>query len=113
MLKSLAQESEFRYHFSARLRPWVHYVPVSYSGADIVQKVEWLRKHNLMAKRIADNARNFARSYLRLEDYYCYIASLLETIGTLSANTNKFNNVSALQSFSPRPIDLLKYGNPY
>ncbi len=33
------QQSEFEYHFSGRLVPWVHYVPLSYNTADVVAKV--------------------------------------------------------------------------
>jgi Glycosyl transferase family 90 len=35
----MLQESEFSYHFSTRLKPWVHYVPLTYSASDIVEKV--------------------------------------------------------------------------
>lgn len=40
----LLQESEFSYHFSSRLRPWVHYVPLSYSASDLIEKIEWLKE---------------------------------------------------------------------
>lgn len=73
----LLQESEFSYHFSERLKPWVHYVPLAYNAADVVEKIEWLKAHDHLAQRIANNARNFGRSYLRLEDYYCYVSSYL------------------------------------
>jgi hypothetical protein len=35
----LLQSSSFSYHFSARLQPWVHYVPLASSMADIIDKV--------------------------------------------------------------------------
>ena len=35
----LLQMSTFAYHFSARLVPWVHYVPLSYSMSDVIDKV--------------------------------------------------------------------------
>ena len=38
----LLQEKGFSYHFSARLQPWVHYVPLSYSMADLIDKVNIL-----------------------------------------------------------------------
>eukprot|EP01032_Pedospumella_encystans_P008582 gene8582-10168_t len=34
----LLQASTFSYHFSARLVPWVHYVPLSHSMADLIDK---------------------------------------------------------------------------
>ncbi len=91
----LLQQSEFNYHFSARLKPWVHYVPISYSTADVISKIEWLKAHDDMAQRIAENARNFGRSYLRLEDYYCYISTALYTIGALEKDSD------VLEPFDP------------
>jgi hypothetical protein len=84
----MLQESEFSYHFTARLKPWVHYVPIAYNAADVVEKIEWLKAHDHLAQRIASNARNFGKSYLRLEDYYCYIASALETVAAITKNTS-------------------------
>ena len=40
----LMQMNTFAYHFSARLVPWVHYVPLSYSMADIIDKVSIIWK---------------------------------------------------------------------
>lgn len=98
----LLQESEFRYHFSALLKPWVHYVPISYSTADATAKVEWLRAHDDLARKIAENGRNFARSHLRLEDYHCYIISLLEAAAAATANTTALKpfNATLLASLS-------------
>ena len=74
----MLQRSEFLYHFSARLKPWVHYVPLSYSMAELTRKVEYLKANDHLAKRLAMNARAFADSYLRLEDYFCYTLAALE-----------------------------------
>ena len=57
----LLQEAGFDYHFSTRLQPWVHYVPLTYSMADATEKIEWLIAHDDMARRIAQNARNFGK----------------------------------------------------
>lgn len=79
----LLQKSSSNYHFSSRLKPWVHYVPISTTGADIIHKIKWLRRHDNLARRIARNGYNFGRSYLRLEDYLCYTATALESLGKL------------------------------
>jgi len=76
----LLQESDYSYHFSERLKPWVHYVPILYSGADVAEKVRWLQEHDDLAERIAQNALIFAKSYLRLEDYLCYVATALDAV---------------------------------
>ncbi len=47
------------YHITSRLQPWVHYVPIANTGADVAEKVQWLKDHEDMAKQIAINGRNF------------------------------------------------------
>ena len=84
----LLQSTTFRYHFSARLIPWVHYVPLSYSSGDLIEKIEWLQKHDHLAQQIADNGRNFGKSYLRMEDYFCYVGAALQLVGRLEQGTN-------------------------
>lgn len=97
----LLQTSSYVYHFSARLKPWVHYVPVSYALSDLTEKVMWLRDHDDLARQIAANGKAFADSYLRYEDYHCYIASALYTVGRL------LNGSTAVtEPFSPIPVDL-------
>ena len=84
----LLAHSPFSYHFSARLKPWVHYVPLTYSCSDLAEKIEWLRANDHLARQIAINGRNFGKSYLRLEDYYCYIASTLKTLSNIMNQTD-------------------------
>lgn len=93
----LLQEGALRYHFSARLIPWVHYVPLSYSSADLVRKVRWLRDHDELAQQLAANARAFARSYLRIEDYYCYALHAMEAVASGMGD-------DADDAFSPREV---------
>lgn len=97
---TLLQTTGFEYHFSSRLKPWVHYVPISYNAADIITKIEWLNNHQDLAYKIAQNARVFGESYLRLKDYYCYMATLLKSLGDLYNNTN----TDVMQVFNPRPM---------
>jgi hypothetical protein len=84
----LIQNHHFEYHFSARLKPWEHYVPISYSTADLISKVLWLQKHDRLAFQLAKNARIFGLSYLRLEDFLCYDAHLLQTIASTMENSD-------------------------
>jgi hypothetical protein len=86
----LLQETDLQYHFSARLKPWVHYVPLSYTAADIVEKVKWLQEHDDLARQIAKNGWNFGQSYLRLEDYYCYAATALHEISQVETDEAKY-----------------------
>lgn len=91
----LLQKSAFSYDFSARMIPWVHYVPLSYSAADVAVKIKWLQANDKMALQIARNARNFGRSYLRLEDHLCYVASAFEALAEMQ------NGTDVLKPWSP------------
>lgn len=93
----LLQHHKYEYHFSSRLKPWVHYVPVSLSAADLIRKIEWLKKHDRMAYRIARNSRAFGQSHLRLEDFLCYNANLLQTLASIMNSTD-----------AARPFDAIK-----
>ncbi len=56
-------------------------MPVSFALDDVVEKVEYLRANDHLARRIATNGKAFADSYLRLEDHFCYVAAALNTLG--------------------------------
>ena len=86
------------YYFFNRLRPWVHYVPLSYSMAELPSIVEHLLKHENVAKRLASNSRAFGESYLRLEDYLCHSAAILEGFG------NALKDSDILQPFNATKI---------
>ncbi len=93
---------EFGYHFSDRLKPYVHYVPISRDGADLVDKIEWLQRNDHLAYQIAMNGQNFAQSYLRFEDLLCFAAYAVRQSGnyaTEEAKTPSKNPIPAL-SFS-------------
>jgi hypothetical protein len=95
----LLQESEFSYHFSSRLKPWVHFVPLTITTADVIDKIIWLKNNEKAAYRIANNAKAFGQSYLRLEDYFCYTLTALETVSNITKNT-----LASKISFSKKKI---------
>ena len=90
----LIQENDALSHFSARLRPWVHYVPITHTAADVADKIRWLQEHDDLAYQLAKNAFFFGRSYLRLEDYYCYVSNAVAAIAQVE-------EPDAKQPFSP------------
>lgn len=95
----LLQTSDVEYYFSNRLKPWVHYVPIAYNAADLIKKILWLQEHDEFAYRIARNAKIFGKSFMRLEDYYCWVAAVLKSLGEL------FNGTDALIPFDPVRIE--------
>ena len=44
------------------LQPWVNYVPVADDMSDLVEKIEWLRAHDDVARRIGENGHALAMS---------------------------------------------------
>ena len=98
----LLQTTEFEYHFSARLKPWVHYVPIAYNLGDVIRKVAWLKAHDHAAYKIAQNGKAFGESFLRLEDYFCYFGTLLHSLGKLYEKSN------ATIPFDPKPLQVAK-----
>jgi len=100
----LYMETHLQYHITPRLRPWVHYVPLSSSGADLIVKLKWLMTNDNLAQRIAQNGYNFGKSYLRLEDYICYAATALQTVALLQKGS------SALIPWTPVNISDLPIG---
>ncbi len=44
---------------------------------DLIEKLEWLKANDKLARQIARNGYAFGRSYLRLEDFYCYVGAAL------------------------------------
>jgi hypothetical protein len=74
-------------------------VPLTYSLVDLESKIEWLQTHDDLAHQLAKNAKAFGRSYLRLEDHFCYIASALEFVGKLAEGTG-----AAQAAFDPMQL---------
>lgn len=72
----------------------MHYVPIAHSGADIVDKIKWLRDNDDSAYQIAKNAYFFGQSFLRLEDLFCHAARSLVEIA-------KVELPSAKEGFAP------------
>ena len=64
------------------------YVPLAHSSADLIEKIEWLRRNDGMAQQLATNARNFGTSYLRVEDYLCYAGAALSLLADLEQGSD-------------------------
>jgi len=84
----LLPKTPFHYHFSSKLEPWVHYVPLSYTSSDLIEKIEFLKAHDDIAQQIARNGLNFGKSFLRFEDNLCYALAALKTVGDVEAGSD-------------------------
>jgi hypothetical protein len=68
------QQSDDIQFFYDELIPWKHYIPVQADLSDVMEKIQWAKSHDLEAKEIAQNAREFALTHLMPEHtlLYCY-----------------------------------------
>jgi len=71
--------SVLQFHFSGKLLPWVHYVPLSTSGADLAAKVRYLIENDNLAQQIAENGKNIMKIciYIILTNYMCLLLFII------------------------------------
>lgn len=107
----------------------MHYVPLAYNMADATDMIEWLIDHDELAQQLAINARNFGnealiqffmelfhflyvyiscnlpsgKSYLRLEDYYCYTATAMHQLASMQEGSDVLTPFNATRI--PIPVD--------
>lgn len=71
---------ENEYWFKRFLRPMVDYVPIQYNLSDLKEKIDWLVKNDDNAKRIAENAMNFARRVFSPEFQKRYVREEIQRL---------------------------------
>ncbi|KAG6380385.1 glycosyltransferase family 90 protein [Boletus reticuloceps] len=59
--------------YTSRIAPWVHYVPIQVSYADLYDAVAFFREHDALASRIARAGRAWSRRYWRRTDMTAYL----------------------------------------
>ncbi len=69
-------ESTQKQWFYNGIKPFEHYIPI-FSEQDLLTKLEWAKKHESNVLAIINNANNFARNNLEIEDMFAYIAFLI------------------------------------
>ena len=65
------------------LKPYVHYIPVEMDLSDLMDKIEWAKKHDDLARKIAENGQDFVKNHLRKVDFDCYMSRLFLEMATL------------------------------
>ncbi len=73
----LKQDSPYFEHFYNQLQPWVHYVPVDRDLDNLKDRLAWLDANEKDARKMASEARQFARQHLMPQNTLCYHAQLL------------------------------------
>jgi hypothetical protein len=77
------QESQYFEFWYPSLKPYVHYVLISYDGSDVLHKLEWARAHIITFSLIASTAKAFAEQFLTDDHVACYWHRLLERYSKL------------------------------
>lgn len=72
------QQSEDSQWFYDALEPWVHYIPIKHRIEDLIDQIQWAKKHDALCEKIAMNATSFVKENLMIEDVYFYMFLVLE-----------------------------------
>lgn len=80
------QESTNIQWFYRNLEPNKNYIPVANDLSDLVEKINWAKKHDNEAKKIMLSANEFANNNLKQSDIFLYLYLLLIEISKLEKN---------------------------
>jgi len=72
------QDSPDSQWFYDALKPYVHYVPISYDMNDLLAQIEWAKQHEEECCQISENAQRFVLENLMIEDIYYYFLNILQ-----------------------------------
>lgn len=97
----------FREHYYAKLKPWVHYVPVDADLANLEQIRDWLDTPNghAEARAIRDRQASLVRASLRPEDLVCYVVRLVHS----NARLQDFEADEATMDLVGREFDIFSH----
>ncbi|CAI9620176.1 unnamed protein product, partial [Staurois parvus] len=85
----LKQDSIYYEHFYSELQPWKHYVPFRKDLSDLLEKIKWVKDHDIEAKKIAQAGQEFARNNLMGEHIFCYYFKLFQAYAKLQVSKPK------------------------
>jgi len=71
--RTLTDSDWERARYTSRIAPWVHYVPIQVSYADLYDAVAFFRVQDALGRRIARAGRAWSRRYWRREDMAAYL----------------------------------------
>ena len=75
------------------LIPWVHYVPIKTDLSDLCEKIRWVKDNDDKARVIAENAHEFVRDQLSLDNVNLYVATLIHRMGELTIQGQNITEV--------------------
>lgn len=77
-------DSDWIQWYYAKLKPFVHFVPVKHDLDDLPAKIEWAKAHDSEAKAIARKARKFALEHLTMADHLAYLYFVINKYSQLN-----------------------------
>ena len=75
----LKTDSPFMQWYFDKLKPWIHYVPLSRDLSDLMEKIDWINAHDSECERISHEATSLIKS-LTFEKEVMNTVELLEQI---------------------------------
>lgn len=72
------QDSTFYEYFYKKLKPMHHYVPINRDLSNLVEKIQWAKENDDIARKIAQQAQQFANENLTPDKVLCYHVTLLK-----------------------------------
>ncbi|KAJ9614656.1 hypothetical protein H2200_002793 [Cladophialophora chaetospira] len=95
---AVLKQSIFKEWHDGRLVPWVHFIPISASGAELAETVRFLTQEEAgqeIGKRIASQGREWARRTLRMVDLeLTYLRVLMEYGRLFDEGRDEFTGTS-------------------
>ncbi|XP_051488011.1 protein O-glucosyltransferase 2 isoform X1 [Apus apus] len=88
----LKQDSIYYEHFYNELQPWKHYIPFKSDLSDLLEKLQWAKKHDEEAKSIAKSGQEFARNSLMGDHIFCYYFKLFQEYARLQVSEPKIRD---------------------
>jgi hypothetical protein len=77
--------------FSDMLEPYVHYVPIKSDLSDLIDQINWCKKHDEECQKIAQNSLNFYNKYLTKKGVLDYLEKVLFVLKDNMYGNNKPN----------------------
>jgi hypothetical protein len=82
---------------SARLVPWVHFVPVREDLDDLAERAQWLADHDAEARKIAQAALRLGEAIARPQHVYCYFAHALHALRRVPVDRARLRDEAAMR----------------
>ena len=103
----LLVESDYKMWFRDFLVPYVHYVPVKRDLSDLFKQIRWCREHDNECEGIANNAKDFYKTYLTKEGIFDYLQKLIYELKQ-ETNIYLYNYITPLSNQINKEVDLIK-----